>query len=430
MRFFVLTYLLTFLLTSFAQSTLPEVIQMFEKHQFTKLRRSFAPEFKNQVSKRQLKYGWVMSENRFGAYQNYFQHTKSDANGAMVEQAYLRFEQGGLKIQLSMDGDKISLLRLTPLSYTLPAYGKELPYFKRNLMVHSDTFELPGEYIAPASCDSCPLVVLVHGSGPSDMDETVGANKVFYDLALGLAKQGIASFRYEKRSQRYPAYFKGQFTLFDETIDDAVSAVRAIQEDTSIKYSKLIVLGHSLGAYSAPLIADSLKELDGVILFSSNARNLEDLIIYQMEYLSNLDSSVNKVENKVIEMAKERASIIKEGKYTQQTSAAELLAYWPGTFWASIANYDPVEKVKSLEQNVLILQGEMDYQITMVDFGIWEMALPSADYPNVTCKSFPGLTHLFTPSTLDQPSPMEYFIPANVDYGVITYISDWVKNIP
>jgi hypothetical protein len=47
----------------------------------------------------------------------------------------------------------------------------------------------------PASC--------VHGSGPNDRDSTVGANKIFRDLAEGLASAGIAVLRYDKRTYRY-----------------------------------------------------------------------------------------------------------------------------------------------------------------------------------------------------------------------------------
>jgi hypothetical protein len=71
------------------------------------------------------------------------------------------------------------------------------------------------------------------------------------------------------------------------------------------------------------------------------------------------------------------------------------------------------------------MQGEKDYQITMVDFGIWRKEVGMM--PNVKLLSFPGLTHLFTPTDADRPSPQDYFLPNNVDEQVILELADWVK---
>ena len=70
-----------------------------------------------------------------------------------------------------------------------------------------------------------PAVVLVHGSGPLDRDETVGATRMFADLAAGLAARGIAVLRYDKRTFTYADRLTNDLTLDDEVIDDAVDAV-------------------------------------------------------------------------------------------------------------------------------------------------------------------------------------------------------------
>jgi len=77
-----------------------------------------------------------------------------------------------------------------------------------------------------------PAVVLVHGSGPQDRDETIGPNKPFRDLAWGLASQGIAVLRYDKRTKVHGAMMAGaveQFTVKEETIDDALAAVALLR---------------------------------------------------------------------------------------------------------------------------------------------------------------------------------------------------------
>ncbi|KLU58747.1 hypothetical protein CEB3_c47640 [Peptococcaceae bacterium CEB3] len=52
-------------------------------------------------------------------------------------------------------------------------------------------------------CSKVPAVVLVHGSGPADMDESIGANKPFRDIAEALSAKGIAVLRYDKRTKIY-----------------------------------------------------------------------------------------------------------------------------------------------------------------------------------------------------------------------------------
>src|SRR2546421_397489 len=64
---------------------------------------------------------------------------------------------------------------------------------------------LPGTLPLPTGDGPFPAVVLVHGSGPHDRDETIGPSRPFRDLAGGLASQGIAVLRYEKRTKEHAA---------------------------------------------------------------------------------------------------------------------------------------------------------------------------------------------------------------------------------
>src|SRR2546423_637796 len=66
---------------------------------------------------------------------------------------------------------------------------------------------LPGTLTLPKGDGPFPAVVLVHGSGPQDRDETIGPNKPFKDLAWGLATNGIAVLRYEKRTKEHGKKF-------------------------------------------------------------------------------------------------------------------------------------------------------------------------------------------------------------------------------
>src|SRR5690606_39161045 len=72
-------------------------------------------------------------------------------------------------------------------SYKLPAYTDTTSYTEKFITIKSGKHELPGAITIPKTGSNFPVIILVHGSGPADMDATVGANKPFNDLAIGLA---------------------------------------------------------------------------------------------------------------------------------------------------------------------------------------------------------------------------------------------------
>ena len=94
-----------------------------------------------------------------------------------------------------------------------------------------------------------PAVVFVHGSGASNMDEKVGKLTPFKDLAHGLARHGIASVRYDKRTKAHGFKLlmdKSQdVTIKIETIDDAILATELLKKDTRIDSERVFILNYS-----------------------------------------------------------------------------------------------------------------------------------------------------------------------------------------
>jgi dienelactone hydrolase len=97
----------------------------------------------------------------------------------------------------------------------------------------------------------------------------------------------------------------------------------------------------------------------------------------------------------------------------------------PAGYWLYLNNYHQTEVAAQLKTSMLILQGERDYQVTMVDFGLWKKALvKNAD---VTFKSYPKLNHLFIEGEGPAKStPSEYEVPSHVAGYVINDIADWI----
>jgi hypothetical protein len=266
--------------------------------------------------------------------------------------------------------------------------------------------------------------VLVHGSGPNDRDETVGANKPFKDLATGLASRGVAVLRYEKRTKVYGA--KGvtlaDYTVRQEVVDDALEAVKMLRTQPKIDPARVFVLGHSLGGMLAPRIAVADPKIAGLIVMAGAARPLEEAILAQARYLAMTDGTISPEEQKGID---EAAKLVEDVKALKPSDAAagQMLFHAPTSYWLDLRGYDPPSAAKAVKAPMLILQGERDYQVTMEEFAKWKAALGSRS--DVTFHSYRTLNHLFIPGT--GPSlPAEYQVPGHVDEAVVKDIAAWV----
>jgi dienelactone hydrolase len=259
------------------------------------------------------------------------------------------------------------------------------------------------------------------------MDETFGPNKVFKDLAWGLATRGIAVLRYEKRSHKYGAQSADdptELTVKEEAMDDAHSAVVLLTTMPEIDPRRIFLVGHSLGAYLAPRIASGTPQIAGIILFAANARPIEDLVVEQVRYEASLAGTVTPAIQKAIDGAEASAKEMRNPDLKKGTTVHLLNASLPASYVLDLRTYHPTDVAAALSIPILVLQGERDYQVTMTDFGLWQKAL--AGHPKTTLKSYPGLNHFFIMGT-GPASPVEYTTPGHVDKAVVDEVATWCK---
>jgi fermentation-respiration switch protein FrsA (DUF1100 family) len=295
------------------------------------------------------------------------------------------------------------------------------------VVVGSGEWALPGTLTLPKGDGPFPAVVLVQGSGAHDRDETIGPNKPLRDVAWGLASQGIAVLRYEKRNKEHPvkmAAIKDKITIKEEVVDDAVAAAALLRTDKDIDKKRIYVLGHSLGALVGPQIGLRDPELTGVILLAGNTRPLEDVILDQIAYILSLQKESGKEEKEELEKIKKQVLRVKDAKLTPDTPASELPLGIPATYWLALRDYRPMEVVAGFHRPILVLQGERDYQVTMEDFAGWQKALKSNK--EAILKSYPKLNHLFMEGE-GKAKPAEYDKAGHVSQEVIDDIARWIK---
>jgi hypothetical protein len=343
-----------------------------------------------------------------------------------------RFEKTALDIKVVFDenGRVAGLFFAPPVAaapWAPPGYCRAGSFTDREVTVGAGEWALPGTLSVPTGPGPHAALVLVHGSGPHDRDETIGPNKPFADLACGLASRGVAVLRYEKRTKQHAPRLmamRAAFTVKDETIDDALAAVTLLRATPGLDPKRLFVLGHSLGGMLAPRLGREDPALAGLIVLAGNSRPLEELILEQIAYLATPGGG-SELEKKKLEEIRAEVAQVKALRPEHASSAEQVMVMGaPAAYWLDLRGYRPAEVARQLKQPLLILQGERDYHVTLADFKGWQDALRGR--AGVTFKSYPDLNHLFRAGT-GPSTPAEYQQPGHVAEPLVSDIAAWIK---
>lgn len=374
---------------------------------------------------------WATLVAQLGDYNSVDSTRYSEEGGYRSIYAVLLFAGASIEMKVVFDSSaKVAGLwfdQPVPTgTYTPPTYAKLGAFTETEMTIQCGDLRLPGTLTVPVGDGPFPAVVLVHGSGPNDRNETIGPNRPFQDLAWGLASSGVAVLRYEKRTKEYQGRIEdpAALTVNEETVTDAIHAIRLLQGTAKIISNSVYVLGHSLGGMMAPRVAMQAaaaggRPVAGLIMVAAPARDLLTLSIEQSEYLAQLDGTVTATEEAQLQELRDAAARIRRGDLTDR----ELVLGAGRAYWADILAYDQVAAAKGLGVPMLLLQGERDYQVTMVDLALWQDAL--AGRANATLRSYPGLNHLMIAGE-GASRPAEYNQPGNVAREVVDDIAAWI----
>jgi hypothetical protein len=390
----------------------------------------FTPEMKAALPGERFREFWDSLPAQLGALKSIGAPSVRSEGGFDVADLPAAFERTAVVLRVVFDGEgRIAGFRVlpgsppaawSPAGYADPAKAKE-----REVTVGSGEWALPATLTLPAAGDGpFPAIVLVHGSGPHDRDETVGGVKPFRDLAGGLAARGVAVLRYEKRTKVHGARLKDAgITVKEEVVDDALAAAALLRGRPEVDAKRVSLLGHSLGGMLAPRIAAADPGLAGIAIVAGNARPLHVLALEQLDTLVSTGSATKEQTDGM------RGELEKVGALDPSKPPADgtRLMGAPVEYWLDLARYDPAATVRGLGMPVLVLAGGRDYQVTVKDFEAWKAALSSR--PNVSFRLFPKLNHLLVdgegPST-----PAEYERPGHVSQEVVEAVAAWARALP
>ena len=372
---------------------------------------------------------WKSLEGQFGSFVSIDGTRPQDRGDYLITLVTCRFEKGMLDVKVVLDNENnvAGLFFLPNRPQTKPkepAYADKSKFTEEETVVVTGDFRLPATLTLPLGTTEPPVLVLVHGSGPNDRDETIGPNKVFRDLAWGLAMRGIASLRYEKRTIRYRGKLDNiNLTPREETIDDAISATHLVARDSRFDGKHVVVAGHSLGGSLAPLIAKEASEVDGIIIMAGPTRPLLEMVREQIEHILKLDGNLSESDIEQLAELDSNTAKLKKGKPTEG-----LLAGITKRYLDALNTIDGPGEAKKLSIPILVTQGKRDYQVNVEkDFTKWQTILKNNT--NVTFMLHDNLDHLFMEGE-GISSPIDYQAPRNVSEEFIEHLADWIHKLP
>jgi len=402
-------------------------IDLLVKLDYSGFYNCFDDVLKKEISQSDVQKVWSDFTVQYGTFDYY----KTDISiiskdGYQIADVPCYFKRGSVTVRLTFNNQG----EICGFFITDNTAASNSLQLERDTEVTFGTEEYPisGSLTLPEGNGPFPVVILVHGSGPSDRNEQIGPNLPFMDLASQLSQQGIAVLRYDKRTYLYAAEMAemDNLTVQEETIDDVKAAVEFLKTRNTINSEQIFIAGHSLGGYLMPRIAQQTPDAAGYIFLAASARPMEDLIFEQTEYILSLDKSLDDTsKNKLLEQTLQMRNNIKSLTPDSNLTAAEL-GNVPASYWLDLQNYNPLTEVQNIDKPLLFLQGARDYQVTTTDFNLWKEAVESAPDMNATMQLYDNLNHLFMTGT-GKSTPAEYQQKGTFSTDASDTIADFIK---
>src|SRR5215217_5566681 len=320
-----------------------------------------------------------------------------------------------------------------------------------------------------------PGVLLVHGSGPVDMNETLSPDsKPFWQIAQYLSERGFAVLRYDKRgvganSQIIDYDTWGNLT-FDNLKNDAEIALGVLTQQPEVDRNKITLIGHSEGTTIVPRIVidqeenkgNSTTRIENIVLMASVAQNVVDLLRYQMvevslayaqQVLDRNNTGSFSIEEAIssdplfgeplaalfgnnatgnLDIDKQLKPFL-EGQYENITSGdIGAKCSFEGACPIWLNSHDNLEPNLGIVSNipnstsVLILHGQNDSQAPIQQSFLLEQRLTEVNHPDHTLITYPDLGHVFSSSSpwFTEFGPMEQYALSDLHRWLSDYTHD------
>jgi len=205
------------------------------------------------------------------------------------------------------------------------------------------------------------IAIIIAGSGPTDRNGNSGLGVTcnsYKLLAEGLAKNNIASFRYDKRAIAKSAVknFNEKDLTFDDYVNDAIAIYNYLKDSSGFK--KIYFAGHSEGSLIG-MIATERTNASGYISVAGAGRPIDVIITEQVTKQSPV---VGKQTDSLFQVLKTKNKLDSVPPYLISLFRPSIQPYM-----VSWMKYDPAVEISHIKKPILILQGSCDIQVKVLD---------------------------------------------------------------
>ena len=254
-----------------------------------------------------------------------------------------------------MNKNIISIVLIFLFSNVLLSQSKEEP-----IVLVTETGDIQGTLLVADSTKITPIVLIIAGSGPTDRNgnNPMMTNNSLKMLGEGLAENGIASLRFDKRgiAESKNAVEKESDLRFETYINDVKDWCDLIKNDK--RFSQLIILGHSEGSLIG-IMASQEKHVDKFISIAGPGLSAGDVLLNQLKEQSPL----------AFEMSRPIIEKLEKGETVNNAPEMLYALFRPSVqpYLISWFKYNPQLEISKLKMPLLIIQGTTDIQVSVED---------------------------------------------------------------
>lgn len=330
----------------------------------------------------------------------------------------------------------------TPILYNRPQTPQApFPYISEDVkFINNEAqIQLAGTLTLPKNKKPSKTVILVSGSGPHDRNSAVFEHKPFAIIADYLARQGIATLRYDERGV---GESQGNFpsASIPEFSSDAKAAIAYLRSRPETASKPIGVIGHSEGVAVAFTIAAE-KSVDFVISLAGGGVNGQELLLMQRAellkasgadatFIEKYNSYMRKAQEVALQTANQDAcekrliEVFKGSELAGSEKAIATQLHTPQML--GMLRYNPEWDYPEIKVPVLALNGTKDRQVPVENLKYIQQGLFENSNKQVTIREFPNLNHLF--QTANTGLPDEYaIIEESFNEEVLKVLAEWIN---
>lgn len=385
----------------------------FKNGKYEAIYNRMDPVMKRIMDEEKIMIFWDVLEMSYGSVQSVGEPSISTRDKLVIAITAIQFERRkiGVKLVFNQKAELSGLFLVPPTPiYQTPDYVNPFSFYEYKKTFSQAKLSINGMLTVPKKEGKYPLLIIVGGTAVADKDLSMGPNKIYKDIAWGLADNGVAVYRYDKRNlmqanegansvkddAKDPAKVAAKnnvntsakspskYTVKEEYLMGLNLAIAQLKLLPEIDSNHIIILGHSESAYLIPYFEMNLPRVQSYIALAAPYD-------YKATALSDPKSPATNTF------------------YTQ-----------------SLQGNGPAQTLQTkLPERILFIQGGRDAHVALSELDKWKKLALEQKKLDHTYSVYPKLNHLAIEG--DGPAvPADYEKPGNVPYEVILKMASFI----